>query len=153
MRKKPLFLLLGGLLLGLAAGCQNTVNRVENEEKTMTPNTITDKRFVTDGFLRDRLQLTRIDTAESADGFMRVQITAVNVRTGAFAQMWSSMTGENPYKIQYKFSWFTKDGMAVDTIVSTWKEMTIIPGEMVHIQSVAPTRDCKDFLINLKEAE
>ena len=43
--------------------------------------------------------------------------------------------------------------MAVDSIVSTWKEMTVIPGEEVQIQSIAPSRDCKDFSISLKEAE
>lgn len=151
MRKTGLFILLGGLLL--AAGCQNTANRVENADRVMTPNIITDKRFVTDGFLADRLKLTGIITSTTADGLLRVQITAVNVRTGFFSQMWSGMTGENPYPIQYKFTWFGKDGMAIDSIISTWKEMTVIPGEQVQIQSVAPNRDCKDFSIQLKEAD
>ena len=151
MRKTGFFILLGGLLL--AAGCQNSANRLENADKTMTPNVITDKRFVTDGFLADRLKLTRVITSTTAEGLLRVQISAVNVRVGVFAQMWSGMTGENPYPIQYKFTWFNKDGMAVDSIVSTWKAMTIIPGEEVQIQSVAPNCDCKDFLINVKEAD
>ena len=119
----------------------------------MTPNVVNDKRFVTDGFLADRLQLTGINTATTPDGLLRVQITAVNVRVGFFSQMWSGLTGENPYRIQYRFTWFDKDGMAVDSIVSTWKEMTVIPGEEVQIQSIAPSRDCKDFSISLKEAE
>lgn len=151
MRKTGIFILLGGLLL--AAGCQNSANRLENADKTMTPNVITDKRFVTDGFLADRLKLTRVVTSTTAEGLLRVQISAVNVRVGFFAEMWSGMTGEDPYPIQYKFTWFGKDGMAVDSIVSTWKDMTIVPGEEVQIQSVAPNRDCKDFMINLKEAD
>lgn len=57
MKKLWLSLLSGGLLLA-GTGCQNTVNRVENADKTMTPNVVSDKRFVTDGFLADRLQLT-----------------------------------------------------------------------------------------------
>ncbi len=152
MKKLWLSLLSGGLLLA-GTGCQNTVNRVENADKTMTPNVVNDKRFVTDGFLADRLQLTGINTATTPDGLLRVQITAVNVRIGFFSQMWSGLTGENPYRIQYRFTWFDKDGMAVDSIVSTWKEMTVIPGEEVQIQSIAPSRDCKDFSISLKEAE
>ena len=75
------------------------------------------------------------------------------MRVGFFSQMWSGLTGENPYRIQYRFTWFDKDGMAVDSIVSTWKEMTVIPGEEVQIQSIAPSRNCKDFSISLKEAE
>ena len=151
MKKTGLFILLGGLLL-LVAGCQNTTNRVENADKVMTPNIVNDKRFVTDGFLADRLKLTGIITSTTADDLLRVQITAVNVRTGFFSQMWSGMTRENPYPIQYKFTWFDRNGMAVDSIVSTWKDMTIVPGEEVQIQSVAPNRDCKDFTIQLKEA-
>jgi len=150
MRKTGIFLLLGGLLL--AAGCQNSANRVENADRVMTPNVINDKRFVTDGFLADRLKLTGLVTTTTADGLLRVQITAVNVRTGFFSQMWSGMTRENPYPIQYKFTWFDKNGMAIDSIVSTWKDMTVIPGEEVQIQSVAPNRDSKDFTIQLKEA-
>ncbi len=151
MRKAGILILLGGLLL--TVGCQNTANRVENADRVMTPNIITDKRFLTDGFLADRLKLTRIITSTTAGGLLRVQISAVNVRTGVFAQMWSSMTRENPYPIQYKFTWFGKDGMAIDSIISTWKDMTVIPGEEVQIQSVAPNRDCKDFTIQLKEAD
>ncbi len=43
--------------------------------------------------------------------------------------------------------------MAVDSIISTWREISIIPGEQVQIQSVAPIKGCKDFLINMKEAD
>lgn len=152
MRKKSL--LCGcAALLALAMGCQDTVNTVENADKTMTPNTIADTRFVTDGFLRDRLALKRLDVATTPDGFMRVQLEAVNVRTGGWAQMWSGFTGENPYRIRYKFSWFTQDGMAVTTVLSDWQDATVIPGETVYLQSVAPTKECKDFKISLKEAK
>lgn len=140
------------LFLLLATGCQSTVNTVENADKTMTPNTINDTRFVTDGFLKDRLALKKVDVSSTADGFMRVQLEAVNIRTGGFSQIWSGLTGDNPYKIRYKFSWFTRDGMAVNTLLSDWQDTTVIPGETVFLQSVAPSKDCRDFKISLKEA-
>ena len=90
-------------LLLAGSGCQNTVNTVENADKTMTPNTINDARFVTDGFLKDRLALRRVNVSRTPDGFMRVQLEATNVRTGAFAQAWSGLKGDNPYKVLYKF--------------------------------------------------
>lgn len=133
-------------------GCQNTVNTVENADKTMTPDTINDARFITDGFLKDRLALKSVNVSKTSLGFMRVQLEAVNIRTGAFAQAWSGITGENPYKIRYKFSWFNQDGMAVDSIISDWQTATVIPGETVYLQSVAPSKDCHDFKISLKEA-
>ena len=141
-----------GVFLLLATGCQCTVNRGEYADKTMTPNTINDTRFVTDGFLKDRLALKKIDVSSTADGFMRVQLEAVNIRTGGFAQVWSGLTGDNPYKIRYKFSWFTRDGMAVNTLLSDWQDATVIPGETIFLQSVAPSKDCRDFKISLKEA-
>ncbi len=150
--KKLLMPLTLGLLLACLAGCQDSVNTVENENKTMTVNTIADRRFVTDGFLRDRLKLTAVNTSESPDGFMRVQLTAVNVRVGVLDQAWTGLTGDNPYRIQYRFSWFDQNGMAVDSILSTWRQIPVIPGETVHLQSVAPTRECKDFMVHLKEA-
>ena len=133
-------------------GCQNTVNTVENADKTMTPNTINDARFITDGFLKDRLALKSVNVSKTQDDFMRVQLEAVNIRQGVFAQAWSGITVENPYKIRYKFSWFNQDGMAVDGIISDWQTATVIPGETVYLQSVAPSKDCHDFKISLKEA-
>ena len=152
MKRWHIWMLAGGLLIA-GIGCQDTVNRVENAERSMARNIISDKRFITDSFLEGRLLLTGINTVETPDGFLRVQLTAINERVGFFSELWSSMTGENPYKIQYRFTWFDKNGMAMDSILSTWQEMTVIPGEEVQIQSVAPSRDCKDFTINLKEAE
>ncbi|MBE6369339.1 MAG: DUF1425 domain-containing protein [Lentisphaerae bacterium] len=136
-----------------AIGCQNTVNTVENADKHMTPNVIRDARFVTDGFLRDRLALTRIVTSQTADGLMQAQVEAINVRTGVWDQFWSSATNENPYKIRYKFTWFSGDGMAVETILSDWQDITVIPGETVYLRSVAPNKDCKDFKVSLREAQ
>ena len=151
MKRFGLLVLLGGLLL--AAGCQNTVNRVENADRTMTPTVINDRRFVTDGYLADRLKLTGISTATTKDGLLRVQVMVLNSRVGFFSQMWSGMTGENPYRIKYRFTWFDRNGMAMDSIVSTWKEMTIVPGDQMAIQSVAPNCDCKDFSLSVKEAD
>ena len=134
--------------------CQNSVNTVENADKTMTPNTISDSRFITDGFLKRRLALQSLTTGRTADGFMRAQLEVVNVRTGALAQAWSDMTGENPYKIRYRFTWFTEDGMAVNnTVLADWQDATIIPGETLFLQSVAPYKNCSDFKISLKEAD
>ena len=148
-------MLMGWFAAAMAlAACQNTVNTVENADKNMTPNTISDSRFVTDGFLKRRLALQSLTTGRTADGFMRAQLEVINVRTGAFAQAWSDITGENPYKIRYRFTWFTEDGMAVNnTVLADWQDATIIPGETLFLQSVAPSKNCNDFKISLREAD
>ena len=138
----------------MLAACQNSVNTVENADKNMTPNTISDARFVTDGFLKRRLALQSLTTGRTADGFMRAQLEVVNVRTGVLSEAWSDITGENPYKIRYRFTWFTEDGMAVNnTVLADWQDATIIPGETLFLQSVAPYKNCSDFKISLKEAD
>ena len=137
----------------MLAACQDTVNTVENADKTMTPNTVADARFVTDGFLKDRLGLQSVTMGRTADGFKRVQLEVINLRTGVLSQAWSGITGENPYKIRYRFTWFDEDGMAVNnTVLADWRDATIIPGETLFLQSVAPTKYCSDFKISLKEA-
>ena len=138
----------------MLAACQNSVNTVENADKNMTPNTISDARFVTDGFLKRRLALQSLTTGRTADGFMRAQLEVVNVRTGVLSEAWSDITGENPYKIRYRFTWFTEDGMAVNnTVLADWQDATIIPGETLFLQSVAPYKNCNDFKISLREAD
>ena len=155
MMKKSLCLIIGlAGMVGLACcGCQNTVNTVANADRNMAENRIADSRFITDGFLRDRLVLVSLRTAETSDGLMRMQLEAVNARTGMFSQLWSWMTGENPYPIRYRVTWLDDQGMAMESILSDWQEVQVIPGETLFIQSIAPNRKCKDFRINLQEAK
>ena len=136
--------------LALSA-CQDTVNTVENADKSATPNVIRDARFVTDGWLRDRLQLRSVKTATSASGHLMVEVAATNVRTGPLAQTWSSITRDNPYTVDYKFDWQDENGMTVDTSLSIWQSRQIKPGETVYFKTVAPTPRCKDFILNVKE--
>ena len=135
----------------ILSACQNTVNTVENADKSATPNVIRDNRFVTDGWLRDRLALRSVKTATAESGLLVVEVAATNVRTGALAQTWSSLTGDVPYTVDYKFVWQDANGMAVDTPLSIWQSRQIKPGETVFFKSTAPTPQCKDFILNLKE--
>lgn len=141
-------------LLFLLAGCQDTVNTIENQEKHATPSFIQDKRYITDSFLRDRLRLISVNaTDRTPDGHMKVQITARNVRVGFFSEAWSGLTGENPYKVAYKFTWLDENGMKVESINSAWLSTWVKPGETVFFTSVAPHIRCKDFIFNVKEQD
>ena len=84
----------------MLAACQNSVNTVENADKNMTPNTISDSRFVTDGFLKRRLALQSLTLGETADGFKRAQLEVVNVRTGTAAQFWSILSSRDGYLLE-----------------------------------------------------
>ncbi len=135
----------------LPAGCQNTVNTVENTEKSAAVNNISDTRVITDRFLRDRLALRSVRTGRTEAGLLRVEVSAVNARTSAASQFWSWMTDENPYPVDYRFTWQDAQGMTVETPLSIWRTVTVYPGEIVNFQSVAPTPECQDFVLELKE--
>lgn len=137
----------------LTVGCQNTVNTVENSEKQAQVTTIQDTRVITDRFLRDRLKIIRVNVAENSDGFLQVQVEALNDRVGYLGQFWSWLTDANPYRVNYKFSWFDDAGMAVATDLSIWKQVIVKPGETINFRSVAPTAKCRDFTLSLQEAE
>lgn len=132
-------------------GCQNTVNTAENRDQTMQPDYMQSRYVSTDRFCRDRLVIDSINRKILPTGFMMIQINFRSNRTGFWSELWSDITEENPYKIEYKIDWFDKDGMKIDTPTSTWIEMDFIPGESKYINSVAPNIRCKDFKINMKE--
>lgn len=135
----------------ICAGCQNTVNTVENEQKEMKVNYIRSKNISTDGHLRDRLVIASMNKATLPSGFMQAQVTIRSNRVGFFSECWSSITGENPYKISYRFNWLDNNGMEVQTASSVWKEIDLIPGETRRIQSMGPNPKCKDFMLSIKE--
>jgi hypothetical protein len=134
----------------LNTSCMNTVNTAENQEKTMNPEFVKNQRVVTDGFLRDRLVVDRIDQQTLPSGLLRIQATLRSTRVG----FWDWLRqGDTPYKIAYQFSWFNSAGMAVTTATSTWIEKDVIPGDTIWIQAVAPNEDCKDFMLKMKELD
>ena len=140
--------LAAAVALTLLPGCINSVNTTENTDKTMTPTHVGDTRFITDGFLRDRLALRDVRLSPAPGGLQQVQVEATSLRVG----FWDQVAGPEKYHIRYKFTWYDVNGMAVETVLSDWQDMWILPGETVQFQSVAPTPACKDFRLNLMEA-
>ncbi len=136
------------------AGCQNSVNSVENADKNAAPSIVADKRYVTDGFLKDRLLLRSVKMGPAATGCMTAEVTAVNARTGAMSQFWSWFTGENPYSVDYRFTWQDGKGISVESpLTPSWRRVTIHPGETVFFNSTSPSPDCRDFVLQVKESE
>ncbi|OGV32096.1 MAG: hypothetical protein A2020_10325 [Lentisphaerae bacterium GWF2_45_14] len=137
------------LMLGLC-GCMDSVNTAENTQKTMTPSFVPTKRIVTDGYLDNRLKAMATDKVELPNGLLKIQVTLKSTRIG----LWDWLVkGNRPYRIAYRFEWFDKDGMLVNTASSVWLEKEVLPGDTLFIASVAPNERCKDFILRLKELE
>lgn len=137
----------------LLFACQATVNTVENEQKSMQVEAVDTANVSTDTFLKNRLEIIRVDKRELDGGLLKVQVTARNVRTGFWAQLASWFTGDSPYQIAYRFTWLDINGMQVDTATSTWIPITVIPGDTVRFTAVSPNPRCKDFTLSIRENE
>ena len=135
----------------LLCGCQATVDTVENRQKNMRRNQVDTSRVSTDSFLQGRLKIIRVDKKQEADGLLKVQVTAKNVRTGFWSQIGTWFMNDNPYAITYRFTWLDKDGMEVETAASTWIPLTVIPGDTVRFKAVSPNSRCKNFTLSLRE--
>ena len=121
----------------MAVGCRHdSMNSIENAVKVGQPQPIMDVRFVMDPVLAKHVQLLHIDTASNANNFLEVQLEAANYI-------------HKPAYIKYQFTWFDAQGMQVNTVLSDWERVMLVPGQKLYIRRVAPQPDCADFKINL----
>ena len=133
------------------AGCQDTVNTVENRDLAMTPTAVDTRSFNTDSFCRDRLALISMRRAMTPGGVMMVQAQIRSERSGFWSEIWSGATGTNPYHVLYRFDWLDENGMAVPTAANAWQTAIFAPGETKFLQGVAPNSRCRDFILSVRE--
>ncbi len=146
MRKE---ILLGTFAIGiLMTGCINdSVNTYENATKAGTPDIVMDKRVITDGFLKRRLVIKEIRQSQTNDNFKRIQVFMKSGRTGL-------TSSDSAHKVIYRFDWFDRDGAQVKPMDDPgWQKKLILPGDDTTFTSVAPTENCVDFRIRIKEAD
>jgi uncharacterized protein YcfL len=129
---------LAGLMLALA-GCHNSMNMVENAQKSGQRNLVADQRVITDMGLGNAVSLVGVNTAMTPGGFLKVQVELLN-RTRSL------------HPFTYQFEWFDADGMQVNAGLSPVVADQIAGGESKFISAIAPTMACKDFRLKLQEA-
>ena len=152
MRKSGFITAVAALLLGAGlAGCQDTVNTVENRDLSMNPDSVDFRKFNTDSFCRDRLALLSMCRSMTPGGVMMVQAQIRSERYGFWSELWSGFRGDNPYHVLYRFDWMDEHGMAVPTAANAWQPAIFIPGEVKFLQGVAPNSRCKDFVLSVIE--
>ena len=120
--------------------CRNSVNTVENEDKAMEPTMVPHHKIITDSSTNRRLKILRVVSQDLPTGLLKIQVTVFNTST-------------KPFKFSYRFMWFNKAGMLVDTPSSTWIEKDILGGDTAYLSSVAPNPLCADFKIKLMALE
>lgn len=64
---------LGGMMLALCA-CQDSVNTLENMDKTAQREYVNSQYFSTDSYCRDRITILAINKATTDSGLMKLQV-------------------------------------------------------------------------------
>jgi uncharacterized protein YcfL len=120
-----------------AAGCHtNTVNSVENAQKSGQRYMIPDQRVVTDMSLNHKVSVVGVNTAMTAGNVLKVQVELLN-------------ESRKLQRFAYTFEWFDAKGMQINNVTSATIADQIEGRESKFISGVAPTPACTDFRLKL----
>ena len=63
--------------------------------------------------------------------------------------MFSTVTSD--LKVQYRFSWYDKDGFELDKDAGSWKSLTLYGRQTADVQGVAPNARAEEFKVVIRE--
>jgi uncharacterized protein YcfL len=118
-------------VLAFATGC-----RTAKPIDPAAPPAVDTSRVVTDAVLAKKVQVVQILQTHTDGGLLQVQVELLN----------RSRRGE---EINYRFEWVDRGGFAIDTILSRWGRLSLVVGQPVMIQGLAPTPNATDFRLKL----
>ncbi|MBR4596908.1 MAG: YcfL family protein [Opitutales bacterium] len=130
-------LLITTFAAALLAGCASTINSYENADTQAAIKAVADKRVITDSALKSKACVVQINQAK-AGGLLKVQAKIANNTSDYCA-------------VNYKFTWFDKDGMEFDSTTSKWQTLVLEGKETKFISAVAPSDSVADFSLKLLE--
>lgn len=128
------------LPLGLALltpACES-VNSTEPARAVGQKEMIADKRITTDPSLGRRVKIVGVNTSESPEGYLKVQVELQN-------------TTRSLQHVNYRFEWFNLQGMEVTANASAFIPKQLEGGESIYVSAMAPSTVAKDFRLKLIE--
>ena len=96
-----------------------------------------DRRVTIAADLGTRAYITDVRVARGSSDYMTFQANVVNNT--------SSDLG-----VEWKVVWLDDDGVAIDTIVSTWNKLMLPPNDIQALKNTAPRMDAADMLFYLR---
>lgn len=114
-------------------GCSSTINTIEPVESKAHPQIIGDKRITTDSAVAEYAYVASVNK-QIVNGLLKIQLKIVN-KTNSYRA------------VNYKFAWFDKNGMQVQTPTSAWQTLALEGRETKYISAVAPTPNANDFTV------
>ncbi len=127
-----LWLAAGAFGLGLAlvlTGCRTPPSAgitVESYQK----NSIT----VNSKMLRGWLNVTEVTAARGENDLISAQITAQNIT-------------QKDCQFEYRFEWLAKNGLSINSGLTTWVQINVSGMEKARMRAVAPTKTAEDFIL------
>jgi uncharacterized protein YcfL len=114
------------------------VNTIANAASSAQIKSITDKRIETDPYLSQSLVLTEIRESATNDGYKRIQF---------FFKNCSQATCSFVYRVH----WYNNNGTEIESPDNEmWLSRTVIAGDDLMLQTIAPEKDCRDFKLKIK---
>jgi uncharacterized protein YcfL len=133
-------LLVGAVVL--SSGCntsQHQVNTVEPANPAYVRHHIEDKRIVRDPATARAVSVLKVIEGSTPDGLMRLGVEVQNLQRSAF-------------RFNYRFDWFDSQGFPVNTPTTTMVSQQIEGGQILVLDSVAPTPNARDFRLTIQES-
>lgn len=121
------------VLLGMVAGlssCKTPSAGLTLESYQGTKITVNSK------LVADRLTVTEYN-ARKLNDLLQAQITVQN-------------TTQTGCQFEYRFEWHDKDGMVVETPMTTWLPLSISAKEKKSLKAIAPAREVDDFVFIIR---
>ena len=96
-----------------------------------------DRRVTIAEDLGTSVYITDIRCAKGASDYATLQTNVVNNTSSDLA-------------IEWKVVWLDADGVAIDSLVSTWNKLMLAPNDVSALKNTAPRTDAADMLFYLR---
>ena len=96
-----------------------------------------DRRVTIAEDLGTRAYITDVRCAKGASDYATFQANVVNNTSGDLA-------------VEWKVVWLDADGVAIDSLVSTWNKLMLAPNDVTALKNTAPRVDAADMLFYLR---
>lgn len=123
-------------IIAFALAACSTVNTSSRAVPQGTPQNVADKRIITDSTLKSYARVESVNESR-VGGLLKVQAIILNSSAAART-------------VNYKFSWFDKNGMEIaSTPTAAWRTLVLEGGEERAISAVATDANAVDFVLKL----
>lgn len=97
-----------------------------------------DRRVTIAADLGTKAYITDVRCARGASDYMTFQANVVN-------------NTSRDLGVEWKVVWLDADGVAIDTVVSTWNKLMLPPNDIQALKNTAPRMDAADMLFYLRK--